>query len=114
MLGFKYSYLLYVLLVLFHTFRNNFISRMFIYENILLFVPLGILLFILSKLFRNAWVALLTGCLCSLTIEVTQLVAHVGRFELDDILTNTMGMLFGNLTCKLVVYIYNFLKCKKE
>ncbi len=80
---------------LFSTFCLSFYNRMFIYENILLFVPLGILLYLLAKPFRRIWISLMTGMLCSFCIEISQYITRLGRFELDDILTNTMGMLLG-------------------
>lgn len=80
---------------LFRTFRNTFQARKQIYENIIMFVPYAILLYGLAKPFQKLWVALLIGMVSSLMIEVTQWITHTGYFELDDILTNTIGMLLG-------------------
>lgn len=90
---------------LFHTFSSSFSSRMYIYENILLFIPLAILLFLLARPFRNCLISLGTGILCSLSIEVSQLITHLGRFQVDDILTNTIGMLIGFCICKVVEWL---------
>lgn len=100
------EYVSYINLDFFSTFNNSFSSKMYIYENILLFVPLTILLFTLTKAFRKWWVALITGILCSIIIETIQLMAHLGRFEVDDILTNTLGALLGFLLCKILELIY--------
>lgn len=84
---------------LFRTFRNTFFSKKQIYENIIMFVPYAMLLFGLSKFFRRARVMLGIGAASSLFIEVTQWVTKTGYFELDDILTNTFGMMIGYGIC---------------
>ena len=62
-------------------------------ENILLFVPVGLLL---SWLFRlNLGQTVLLGFLCSLTIECGQWLFWLGSFEVDDLLHNTVGALIG-------------------
>lgn len=91
---------------LFSTFGGSFTDRMYIYENILLLAPLGILLFILAKPFRNPMVSLLTGAAASLTIETAQVLTRRGRFEVDDLLTNTIGMMLGYCSCRLPATIY--------
>ena len=87
---------------LFRTFRNTFTARKQIYENIIMFVPYAILLYGLSERFRRLWVALLMGMFSSLLIEVVQWTTHTGYFEVDDILTNTIGMLVGYVLAFLV------------
>ena len=82
-------------LVLFSTFSNLFYDRMCVYENILLFVPLGVFLPILGKVFRRLSIMLPVGVICSFFIELTQFLTHLGIFELDDILTNSLGTLLG-------------------
>lgn len=64
-------------------------------ENILLFVPFGILIPLIWRRFRR-WhkVALLGFCL-SFVIENIQLFTKRGYFELDDILLNTVGTIVG-------------------
>ncbi|MGG9964141.1 VanZ family protein [Ferruginibacter sp. SUN106] len=63
--------------------------------NILLFIPLGFLLPLLVKRFRNVFVILLTGFLLSLFYECTQLVTGIGVFDVDDMILNTTGTLIG-------------------
>ena len=57
----------------------------------------------------STWLSLLIGMLASLSIETAQLVTHLGRFELDDILTNTAGMLIGHLACKIPAAFYHLI-----
>ena len=80
--------------------------------NILLYIPLGYLLPVTwpklaekatsksrSTLFRwitnMPWKIVLIGLLCSTVTEITQLVFHLGLFEFDDILNNTIGCAIG-------------------
>ena len=86
-------------LQLFGTFHNDFMSCKYICENILLLFPCAVLLYGVSRVFRRILTALLTGFFVSLAIETTQLVTHLGRFEVDDILTNVTGYLAGYLLC---------------
>ena len=95
---------------LFRTFRNTFSARKQIYENVLMFVPYAVLLYGLAKPFRRWWVALLMGAGSSLLIEVTQWVTRTGYFEVDDILTNTVGMLLGYTICRIIEIGYKRIK----
>ena len=87
---------------LFSSFDSTVVDPRYVYENLLLFVPFGILLYLLADLFRHAWVMFLVGFLCSLAIEVVQLVTGLGCFILDDILTNVTGMMAAYLVCRLL------------
>lgn len=69
-------------------------------ENILMMVPLGILLYILWKPFRQIGWSMFAGALFSLLIECTQFIGRLGKFETDDIMNNVFGMLLGFLLCK--------------
>lgn len=63
--------------------------------NILLFIPLGFLLPLLVKRFRNFFLILFTGFLLSLFYECTQLITGIGVFDVDDMILNTSGTLVG-------------------
>ena len=71
-------------------------------QNIALFVPLGLLI-------RGGWTKMtikrvvLLGFLCSLSIELVQLVARLGWFDVDDILFNTFGAYQGAKMCDYVL-----------
>jgi len=73
--------------------RNNAL----VVENVLLFVPYG---FLLPWVFERARGFLRTGfwgLLTSVCVEVLQLISGGGYFQIDDILTNTLGALIGFL-----------------
>ncbi|WP_036318758.1 VanZ family protein [Microbacterium sp. B24] len=75
--------------------------------NVLLFMPLGFFLRVLGG--RGIVVAFATGLLVSLTIETTQLTGVWGLypcayrvFDVDDMLTNTVGAVLGSLVALIV------------
>ena len=71
--------------------------------NYLLFIPLGLLLFLsLGDVFDLRVV--LIGLLLSAGIEVIQLIFRVGLFEFDDMIGNTVGCLIGAVLGKVIFY----------
>lgn len=82
--------------------RNN----AFVIENILLFIPYGFLCACVFKCARKMIPCVFIGMLTSFAIEWIQLITQRGYFQIDDILTNTLGALFGFL-------LYRLLKCIK-
>lgn len=72
---------------------GNWIYWYFIVGNILLFVPLG---FILYYLFAgNWWLGILICLLFSCVIETLQYITATGLCELDDLVHNTLGGALG-------------------
>lgn len=66
--------------------------------NIFLYVPMGYLLPLVwpkLKKGRFMWRVLLIGFLASLVTETIQLIFRLGWFDLDDLLNNTLGTIFG-------------------
>ncbi len=61
--------------------------------NIALFVPLGLLLPMVSKRLGKWTVP--AGFLLSLGVELAQLGLSIGTFDVDDLFTNTLGTLLG-------------------
>lgn len=68
--------------------------------NILLFFPIGILLFWRNKIHLKQ--ALVVGTVLSAVIEILQLVTRRGLFEWDDILHNTLGCVLGCIVGELM------------
>lgn len=77
--------------------------------NIALFVPLGMLLPLLSRMFQTWYVMLLAGFGSSLAIELGQLVTARGMFDVDDLFTNTLGAMVG---WSIVMLIWTLLERK--
>lgn len=89
-------------LELFSTWGINERNNAFVIENILLFLPYGFVSCLALKPFRRILPCTVLGMLTSLCIECLQLITQRGYFQLDDILTNTLGALLGCLCCRLV------------
>ena len=84
---------------------QDFDAGMFIGQlspNILLFIPVGILLDGLlpkSKLLS----LILIGVGISLYIELVQLLVHAGIFDVDDLLSNSLGVILGVFPARLLM-----------
>ena len=63
--------------------------------NVIAFMPLGMGLKILQKEYLTTMKIVLVGFVFSLLIEVIQWTTCLGTFEIDDLLHNTLGCLFG-------------------
>ena len=65
--------------------------------NVIMLVPLGFLIpFFIEKK------PIIFGAVCSLIIELVQLVTKRGYFEIDDIIHNTIGITIGFVCYKLL------------
>ena len=84
-------------LQLFSTWGINERNNAFVIENVLLFIPYGFLYRWNFRQTGTVWRCLLLGVVTSLGIELMQLVTARGYFQIDDILTNTIGALFGGI-----------------
>ena len=51
---------------------------------------------------RRGIYVVLASFLLSLTVEVTQYVTQMGYFQVDDLLTNTLGTLLAVILCKFI------------
>lgn len=80
---------------LFSTWGINARNDAYVIENILLFIPFGFLCAWTLPIARRWWLCTLTGALTSLGIEILQLVTGRGFFQIDDVLTNTLGAIIG-------------------
>lgn len=72
--------------------------------NIACFIPLGLLVGLVSNRFRIPR-ALLVGLLVSLTIEFSQLIWMRGIFDMNDIFNNTIGAAIGGFLAVLIMKI---------
>lgn len=69
--------------------------------NVAAFMPFGFILPIISSKNRRALNITLLSFELTLTIEILQLLLKVGCFDVDDLLLNTIGGLFGYLLFKV-------------
>ena len=77
-----------------------------IFLNILLFVPFGILLPMVSRRFKNPIITVAAGCLFSGSIEIMQYITGRGLTEVDDVITNTIGAAVGVVIYKIISSVY--------
>ena len=63
--------------------------------NVAMFVPLGILLPLLTKNYRRWYLILAEGFGTSLVIEIVQYITARGLFDVDDLFNNTLGAMIG-------------------
>ncbi|HUS01253.1 MAG TPA: VanZ family protein [Chitinophagaceae bacterium] len=83
--------------------RHNTFKRLHVIENIIgnivLFAPLGIFLPLLSRKFYSLKRMIVTAFICSLSIELIQLIGRqFGNYrtvDIDDIILNTLGAILG-------------------
>ena len=89
-------------LEIFSTWGINDRNNAFVIENVLLFVPYGFLAGFAFGRYRRFLPCLALGAATSLGIETLQLVTGRGFFQIDDILTNTLGAVVGFLLYRLL------------
>ena len=85
---------------------NHFFWFMQIFLNILLFVPFGFLLPMISERFRSLWLTIVTGFVFSAGIETMQYITGRGLTEVDDVVNNTIGALVGYILYVGVMWLY--------
>ena len=85
---------------------NHLFWFMQIFLNILLFVPFGFLLPMISKRFKNLLLTTVTGFVFSAGIETMQYITGRGLTEVDDVINNTSGALVGYILYVTVMWIY--------
>ena len=75
-------------------------------ENVLLFIPFGILVPLTTRFFKKWWNLVLIAFISSMIIELSQLITGRGFFEIDDILLNTGGAVIGYAGFWVVYHSY--------
>ena len=87
-----------------------------VYMNIMLFVPMGYLLPYTSRWFRNrVRIRPVLACfLIAFLIENLQLIFRLGLYDLDDLVSNTIGGLIGELLYLSVGYVVTHPEWRKE
>lgn len=76
-------------------FSGNAVEWRNIILNICMFIPLGFLLPLGIKCFKSFYLTAFAGFIFTVVIEASQLCFHLGMFELDDLMNNTVGSMIG-------------------
>lgn len=80
---------------LFETLGTDLQSQSYFIENIFVFLPFGILFPLAFVKLRKGRLCIAIGLLTSIFVEVLQLFTQRGYCQLDDVLTNTIGVIIG-------------------
>lgn len=75
-----------------------------LFGNILAFMPLGFIIPLLVKRMQSVIKVLWLSFFTTVTVEVSQLMFHVGGFDVDDIILNTVGGILGYM---LLLFLNN-------
>lgn len=66
-----------------------------IFGNVIGFIPFGFILPVISNYTRSCSFIAIAGFTLSMCVEVIQLIAKVGSFDVDDLILNTVGAVIG-------------------
>lgn len=72
-------------------------------ENILIFIPLGILLKMSNHSIKNS---ILYGLILSIIYESLQYIFAIGATDITDIITNTIGSFIGALSYYILLKVF--------
>lgn len=92
-------------LKLFGTWGHSPQGNAYVIENVIMFIPWGLLLPALIRPFgrgAGAWLCILSGLLASVSLETVQYLTQRGHCQLDDVVMNTLGTLAGWVIFKLL------------
>jgi len=90
---------MYIVYMDYFSFHIWFIN---LFGNIIAFMPLGFLLPLLSDRWKGAIRITILSFFVSLSAETIQLTFHVGRFDVDDMILNTIGGLLGYIMLQIL------------
>ena len=75
--------------------RLGYIAFANLVYNVIAFIPFGIAVPVIRSKGHSFWLTFLSGTLFSAAIELTQLVTLIGECDIDDVILNSAGVLFG-------------------
>jgi len=87
------------------TYTRNDRQKAYLIENIIMFIPYGIMLPIPFHRFRVLNRAFMVGLASSVIIEITQFITMRGYAQLEDLVLNTAGMMVGYFIIKVCIGI---------
>lgn len=82
-------------LMLFETWKASSQAKAYVIENVLMFIPFGILLPAGFAWFRSGLRCTGAGMAASILLELAQLITQRGHCQLDDVVMNTLGAWIG-------------------
>lgn len=94
-----------VSLTLFETWGNTMQCHAYFVENIIMFLPFGILFPMGFKKFQSGCFCVDMAFLFSLCLEIIQYETQRGYAQIDDVVTNTAGALAGWLFWRICKFV---------
>lgn len=94
-------------LTLFETWGHSAVSHAYFIENIIMYLPFGVLMPCCFSCMRSVGICVTAGFFSSVFLELSQLVTKRGYCQLDDVLTNTAGALIGWLIWRIAIYFFS-------
>ena len=88
---------------LLETWGTTWQAHAYVIENVILFLPLGILLPLADRRLAQWKRIFLISAGCSVMIEVLQYITARGYSQLDDVVTNTLGGCLGYIIYKILI-----------
>lgn len=85
------------------TWGTTWQAHAYVIENVILFLPLGILLPLADRRLAQWKRIFLISVGCSVMIEVLQYITARGYSQLDDVVTNTLGGCLGYIIYKTLI-----------
>lgn len=86
----------------FSTWGGSARDHLYFLENIVLFIPFGMLLPLCFNWFKEKKHCIWTGFAFSVFLELFQLITETGYCQLDDVMTNTFGAFLGWLLFRMI------------
>lgn len=93
---------------LFATWGKSWQSHAYVIENVLMFIPFGVIAPLTVEWWKKPGICVFTGFCFSVCLELMQLVTQRGHCQLDDVVMNTLGTAVGwGMTAMLSAWITN-------
>lgn len=93
-----------ITLELFSTWGKSAQSKAYVIENIIMFIPYGILLpLMITRMRRSGILCVCSAAVFSILLETAQYLTSRGFCQLDDVVMNTAGAFLGWLVVRIVL-----------
>ena len=105
-----------VSLILGETWQGSVQSKAYVFENILMMIPFGVLLPNVLKPAESIFCCIPLGFFFSVSLEYAQFLSRRGHMQVDDVVMNVIGTIIGYLFfvfIKLIRRLNKYLKEKK-
>lgn len=93
------------------TWGHSAQGNAYVIENIIMFIPWGMLLpLLIAPMQKRGWLCVLTAFLASVSLETVQYLTQRGHCQLDDVIMNTLGAFAGWLVIRVMLGVISHLE----